>query len=230
MSRLINDRIYNLLNGDVRTKSNRVRGNGRHNKKPPEVMVKISGFGYNNAHTANHFDYISRNGKLELEDEVGQVYQDQQTIHQLAQDWNETDYQQRKRTRHSTHLVLSMPFGTEPKAVKQAVRSFAKKNFSENHQYVFALHTDTDSPHVHLTIKNLGFDGRRLHVRKGLPQVWREQFAKELERQGVAAEATASLKKYVMVRNNEDKMEIGESIKLKSVHSVQRLKSTDLEQ
>ena len=190
MSKLLNDSIANLLNGDVRTKSNRVRNNNRRTKRAPEVMIKVSGFGYNNAHTANHFDYISRNGKLELEDETGLVYQDQQTIHQLAKDWNESGYQQRKRTRHSTHLVLSMPFGTEPKAVKQAVRSFAKITFAENYQYVFALHTDTDSPHVHLTIKNLGFDGKRLHVRKGLPQVWREQFAGELEKLGVVAEAT----------------------------------------
>ena len=192
MSKLLNDSISGLLNGDVGTKSNRIRNNNRHTKRAPEVMVKVSGFGYNNAHTANHFDYISRNGKLELEDETGLVYQDQQTIHQLAKDWNESDFQQRKRTRHSTHIVLSMPFGTEPKAVKQAVRTFAQKNFSDNYQYVFALHTDTDSPHVHLTIKNLGFDGRRLHVRKGLPQVWREQFAYELERLGVAAEASMS--------------------------------------
>ena len=195
MSKLLNDSIANLLNGDVRTKSNRVRNNNRRTKRVPEVMVKVSGFGYNNAHTANHFDYISRNGKLELEDETGLVYQDQQTIHQLAKDWNESDFQQRKRSRHSTHLVLSMPYGTEPQAVKQAVRTFAKTTFAENYQYVFALHTDTDSPHVHFTIKNLGFNGRRLHVRKGLPQVWREQFACELERLGVAAEATPSLKK-----------------------------------
>ena len=194
MSKLLNDSISGLLNGDVRTKSNRIRNNNRHTKRAPEVMVKVSGFGYNNTHTANHFDYISRNGKLELEDETGLVYQDQQTIHQLAKDWNESDFQQRKRTRHSTHLVLSMPFGTEPKAVKQAVRAFAQKAFSENYQYVFALHTDTESPHVHLTIKNLGFDGKRLHVKKGLPQVWREQFAEELEMLGVEAEATSSLK------------------------------------
>ena len=186
----MNDSISGLLSGDVRTKSNRIKGNNRHLKKPPEVMVKVSGFGYNNTHTANHFDYVSRNGKLELEDETGLVYQGKNAIHQLAQDWNESDFQQRKRTRHSTHLILSMPYGTESKAVKKAVRAFANKRFSENHQYVFALHTDTDSPHVHLTIKNLGFDGKRFHVRKGLPQVWREQFAEELERLGVAAEAT----------------------------------------
>ena len=202
MSKLLNDSISGLLNGDVRTKSNRVGNNNRRTKRAPEVMVKVSGFGYNNAHTANHLDYISRNGKLELEDEIGLVYQEQQTIHQLAKDWNESDFQQRKRTRHSTHLVLSMPDGTEPKAVKQAVRAFAQKTFSENYQYVFALHTDTDSPHVHLTIKNLGFDGRRLHVRKGLPQIWREQFAGELERLGVAAEATPSLKGLCTIKIN----------------------------
>ena len=109
MSRLLNDSISSLLNGDVRTKANRIKNNGRYTKKTPEVMVKVSGFGYKNAHTANHFDYISRNGKLELEDETGLVYQDQDTIHQLAQDWNESDFQQRTRTRHSTHLILSMP-------------------------------------------------------------------------------------------------------------------------
>ncbi len=198
MSRIHNDTISGLLSGDVRVKSNRIRDRHGNSKKPLEVMVKVSGFGYNNAHNANHFDYISRNGKLEIEDETGLVYQEQNAIHQLAKDWNESDFQQRKRTRHSTHLIFSMPDGTEPKAVKQAVRELAKKNFSDNHQYVFALHTDTDSPHVHLTVKNLGFDGKRFHVRKGLPQVWRELFAKELERQGVAAEATPSLKKIVI--------------------------------
>ena len=70
---------------------------------------------------------------------------------------------------------------------------------------MFTLHTDTGSPHVHLTVKNLGFDGRRLHVRKGLPQVWREQFACELERLGVAAEATPSLKKLKMTKQIDNR-------------------------
>ena len=156
-------------------------------------MVKISGHCYSSAHTQSHFDYISRNGKLEVEDELGEVYQDKSSIHQLAQDWDEPVAITKRRTRHSTHLVLSMPYGTEPKAVKQAVRQFAKKTFADNYQYVFALHTDTDSPHVHLTVKNLRFDGKRLHVRKELPQVWRELFACEIEMLGIAAEATPSL-------------------------------------
>ncbi|RLV57999.1 DNA relaxase [Parashewanella curva] len=193
MSSFTNDTISGLLSGDVRYKANRIKSLSRYSKKPPEVMVKISGYCYSADHTKSHFDYISRNGKLEIEDECGQIYQDKQSLHLLAKDWEEPQTNTKRRTRHSTHIVLSMPDGTEPKAVKKAVREFAKKAFAHNHQYVMALHTDTDSPHVHLTVKNLGFDGKRLHVRKGLPQVWRERFAKEMERQGVAVEATPSL-------------------------------------
>src|SRR5690554_1829047 len=85
---------------------------------------------------------------------------------------------------------MSMPTGTDPRDVKGAARAFAKRQFGQNHQYVMALHTDTDSPHVHLTVKSLGYDGRRLNVKKGDPQKWREAFATELERRGVEAEAT----------------------------------------
>ena len=204
MSKLLNDQISNLLHSDVRTKSNRIRSKSGYVKKSPEVMIKVSGFGYNACHTAHHFDYISRNGKLELEDETGLIYQQQQTIQELSNDWNDTNIQTSRKTRHCTHLILSMPEGTEPQALKQAVRIFAKSNFATNYQYVFALHTDTDSPHVHLTIKNLGFDGKRLHIKKGQPQKWREQFADELERLGVAAEATPSLRKLCVINTKKD--------------------------
>ncbi len=195
MSRLVNDSISGLLSGDVRNKSNRIKTSGHYTQKPPEVIVKVSGFCQSAGHTQAHMDYISRNAKLELEDEQGLIYQDRDSINKLASDWHHDIVPTKKNARYTSHLVLSMPNGTEPKAVKQAVRAFAKNTFADNHQFVFALHTDTDSPHVHLTVKNLGFDGKRLHIKKGQPQIWREQFAKELERLGIAAEATPSLKK-----------------------------------
>ncbi|MBM7074487.1 relaxase/mobilization nuclease domain-containing protein [Shewanella sp. 202IG2-18] len=187
-----------LLSGRISTKANRIRRSYSHNSKPPQVMVKVSGFCHSASHTQVHFDYISRNGNVEIEDELGHKFQQPNAITELAKSWqdsNTTSYtQQNRNARHSTHLVLSMPNGTEPKAVKQAVRSFAKSNFADNHRYVMALHTDTDSPHVHLTIRNLGFDGKRLHIKKGLPQQWREDFANQLEELCIAADATPSLK------------------------------------
>ena len=193
MTNQLQDQISGLLAGDVRNKSNRIKSLRPYNTKPPEVMVKISGHCKNMAHIQSHFEYISRNGQLDVEDELGQVYQDTDDLHQIAKQWCSDTCSTKSNTRHTTHIVLSMPNGTEPKSVKQAARAFAKNTFADNYQYVFALHTDTYSPHVHLTIKNLGFDGKRLHVKKGLPQIWREQFACELERLGVAAEATSRL-------------------------------------
>ena len=183
-----------LLAGDVYSKANRIRQSRKSYSKPPEVMVKISGHCRNATHIQSHFDYIGRNGQLEVEDELGQVYQDPKELHQMAKQWCSDTASLKRNTRHTTHIVLSMPNGTEPKALKHAAKSFALKVFAKNHQYVFALHTDTDSPHVHLTIKNLGFDGKRLHIKKGQPQIWREQFANELEQLGIAAEATAPIR------------------------------------
>lgn len=194
MGSLANDTISDLLEGRVRVTANKT-GNLRRAKRiadrAPEVMVKISGNTKGAGHVQAHLDYISRNGKLEIEDERGETLKGKSAVRSLAKDWAQDQGRRRKNTRETTNIVLSMPAGTEPRDVKNAARAFAKRQFGKNHQYVMALHTDTDSPHVHLTVKNLGYDGRRLHVKKGDPQLWRESFATELERLGVEAEATS---------------------------------------
>jgi type IV secretory pathway VirD2 relaxase len=88
------------------------------------------------------------------------------------------------------HLVLSMPEGTEPEAVRAAARQFCRRTYGDNHEYVFGLHTDERHPHCHVSVKCLGFDGRRLNPRKADLQAWREGFAEAMEEQGYEAEAT----------------------------------------
>jgi type IV secretion system T-DNA border endonuclease VirD2 len=82
-----------------------------------------------------------------------------------------------------------MPYGTDATALKDAVRAFAKKTFAD-YRYVMALHQDTDNPHVHLTVQNCGMHGKRLQIKRGDPQKWREAFALELDKRGINAEAT----------------------------------------
>lgn len=193
MGSLADDTIADLLEGPVKHKSNRAANRARARRiasRVPEVMVKITGNAKGADHVQSHLDYISRNGKLELEDERGDVIHGKDEVRALAKDWSQDQGKRRKNTRDTTNIIMSMPAGTEPRDVKDAVRAFAKRQFGQNHQYVMALHTDTDSPHVHLTVKSLGYDGRRLNVKKGDPQKWREAFATELERRGVEAEAT----------------------------------------
>ena len=83
-----------------------------------------------------------------------------------------------------------MPPGTNPIAVKDAVRAFAIETFGANHDYVFVQHLDDKHPHVHLTVRSQGYNGKRLNPRKADLATWRERFAGELRLRGVAAEAT----------------------------------------
>lgn len=197
MNNLVNDTIADLLEGPVKFKRGQGGGSGlrkraeRIARRTPEVMIKISGNTKGPEHALSHLEYISRQGKVELETEQGEILRGKEAVRQLHKDWTQDGGKRRKNTRETTNIVLSMPAGTDAKGVKAAARSFAKIQFGENYQYVMAQHTDAKHPHVHLTVKNLGFDGHRLHVKKGDPQKWREQFAQQLRQQGIEAEATA---------------------------------------
>lgn len=168
-------------------------------KRTPEVMVKISGGGKGMRQVKNHLDYISRNGKIELEDEEGQQIAGRDALRDLREEWQNGGLQlpEEGTRREAFNIVLSMPAGTDALAVKRAARDFAAREF-EDHQYVMALHTfDTDPdvkpslhPHVHLCVKAVSLDGIRLNPRKADLQRWREGFAEALREHGVEATAT----------------------------------------
>jgi type IV secretion system T-DNA border endonuclease VirD2 len=52
------------------------------------------------------------------------------------------------------------------------------------------LHTDQQHPHVHMVVKAEGDDRRRLHVDKIMLRQWRQDFARMMREQGIAANAT----------------------------------------
>ncbi len=185
-----------LSGGKVRRKVNNTKDlfskASRVARGCPEVMVKITGFGKGARHIAAHLNYITRNAKLRLETDRGDIVSDKKAVAELSEQWSEdlNNRRRHKNQRDMLHLVLSMPEGTPETAVQDAARVYAKQTFGANHEYVFALHTDERHPHVHLTVKMVGFNGRRLNPRKADLQAWRETFAREMRNQGIEAEAT----------------------------------------
>ena len=169
-------------------------------KKIPEVMVKIAGFGSGAKNAKNQFDYISRDGEIEIENERGEVLTGKEAVRAVVSDWSVdmVDLKYKKKQRDTLHLVLSMPAGTSPSAVRNAVRDFSTEVFGKNHEFVFALHTkETDpdpepspNPHCHVLVKMRGFDGRNLNIKKGATQEWRVIFAEKLKAHGVESSAT----------------------------------------
>jgi hypothetical protein len=102
----------------------------------------------------------------------------------------------RQEPRQAFNIVLSMPAGTPPQKVLQAVKKFAREEFAHQHRYAMALHAEEKEkhgahPHVHLVVKaEHEYDGSRLNPRKADLQRWRERFAEYLTELGVAATAT----------------------------------------
>lgn len=159
-------------------------------KKAPEVVVKVSGSGKRSGHILAHMTYITRNGKVEAENERGEKVKGLEEVKLAFAEWGFQLNDSERRRAQTVNIVLSMPEGTDPQAVLAASRGFAKEQFGENHQYLMALHTDTKQPHVHLSVKAQGFDMTWLKRSKADLQEWRERFAQKMRDQGVEAEAT----------------------------------------
>jgi hypothetical protein len=169
--------------------------------RAPEVVVKVSGGAKSLRGAFAHVRYIDRHGHLEIETDRGEQLKGEDSERQLLADWDldVADAEARSPYRGSPgrkpskivhNVVLSMPAGTSPQKLLAASRDFAREEFALKHRYAMVLHTDQDHPHVHLVIKAMGEEGRRLNIRKATLRQWRQEFARHLRAHGVAANAT----------------------------------------
>jgi hypothetical protein len=160
----------------------------------PQVMVKVTGGGRGMAAIAAHFRYISKQGRLPIEDDRGVVHDGKEGVHDLVEQWRHAGSRiaEHSPRREAFNVMLSMPAGTPESALKEAARSFARAELW-NHRYVMVLHTHQANPHVHLAVRAEGKDGRRLNPRKADLRRWREVFAEKLRERDIEAEASPQI-------------------------------------
>ncbi|MCP8892325.1 relaxase/mobilization nuclease domain-containing protein [Sphingomonas faeni] len=159
-------------------------------RRTPEVVVKVTGRKKGAGHLGAHLDYIGRHGDIALETRDGEQITTKADAARIADEWSDALYWRQGTTVSAVAMVFSMPAGTDPETVKQAVRDAAESLIGDNHDYVMALHTDTDRPHVHLTVQAEGLDRKRFDPRREDLFRFREAFAEALRGRGVEAEAT----------------------------------------
>jgi hypothetical protein len=171
-------------------------------RRTPEVMVKVLSHGAHDLRgVARHIKYLVRDGEVEIETDDGRRLEGKGREKEILDDWDldldgsrSTPDQRFPGKRPPPKLVqklmFSMPAGTPPQKVLAAVRNFAREEFGAKHRYAMVLHTDEPHPHVHMVVKSLSEDGKRLNIRKATLRGWRTEFASHLREQGVAANAT----------------------------------------
>jgi hypothetical protein len=155
-------------------------------------MVKVTGGGRGMKAIAAHFKYISKNGRLEIEDDRGEVLRGKDDLRGLADDWRlgGTPIDDVGFRREAFNIMLSMPRGVDPLYVLKAAREFAQAKLAD-HKFVMVLHDHQANPHVHLSVRAESRFGKRLNPRKEDLSRWRQTFAEKLRGWGVEAEASA---------------------------------------
>ena len=166
-----------------------------------EVVVKVSGGARSTAGAIAHLRYIDRNGELEIETDGGERLKGKGIEKDITADWDLDSMRAHGRGPYRGkagpkpaklvhNVILSMPKRTPPEKLLLAAQDFAREEFALKHRYALVLHTDQDHPHVHLVVKAVSEEGKRLNIRKATLREWRGLFAQHLRAHGVAANAT----------------------------------------
>ena len=210
------DRLFYPVNRVVRARTPKLTGAGVQERahairqrihaivvrRAPQVMVKVTGGGRGMAAIAAHFRYISKSGRLPIEDDRGFEREGKEALRDLVDQWRlgGSRIPETSERREAFNIMLSMPVGTKAEIVRSAAREFAKAELA-NHRYVMVLHTHQANPHVHLSVRAEGRDGQRLNPRKEDLRRWRETFAERLRGWGIEAEASSQVTRGTRHRN-----------------------------
>lgn len=166
-------------------------------KKLPQVMVKISGSSKGCDKAQAHVNYIGRKGEVEVEDEEGIKYKgDEQK--ELLKGWEAMGLPSKDKEsgrKEAYHIVFSMPKGTSPEGMKEAVKNLVQEEF-DGHKYFIAQHLDTDNPHCHVLLTASDDRGARLNPRKKDLHNYRVRFVEKLAEQGIEATAARRVHRF----------------------------------
>lgn len=214
----------------------------------PESMVKIDKASKGikcQKHMMAAADYISRHGKIELEDENGNLLTHDELESRIS-DWcksQNTPYDEdgRKRSADARRLIISCPKGSDPAAVRAAVKELAQECLaSEDFSYLFGIHyksdempNEPDHPHVHLLIKALNSKGKRLNLRKQDLRYLRERFAVIAKKYGIDMNATTraqrghTQKAKTQERIHQEEREWNKHLSPSHPYDLERMKQID---
>lgn len=205
------------------------------NKKLPQVVVKISGSSKGANKAQSHADYIGRNGKVEIEDQDGNKYKGKNEQKELLGAWSAMGMHDKHETgtrKEAFHFVFSMPKGTNPDAMKTAVRNLVKEEF-DGHKFFMAQHLDTDSPHVHVLLNATNDKGEWLNPRKQDLHNYRVAFVEKLREQGIEAIATRRIHQFKYKDNKrqgvihkDERMGIKQNNKKPTISQLKTIQAT----
>ena len=154
----------------------------------PPVVFKISSYSHSVGAVWARVQYVSREGELEAEGPNGELL-DQGQLAGMVADWDRETVEGQGR-RFAMTAVVSFPQGVDEEKATEAGRQFFREAFADNHDYVFAGHTDSQNFHLHVVVQAAGHDGKQIRLNRAAIQDLRLLLAEKAHAQGIELDAS----------------------------------------
>ena len=154
----------------------------------PQAVFKISSYSHSAGAVWDRVNYVARDGEIEVEGPNGELL-DQEQLEEMVDEWSgETKAGQGRR--YAMSAVVSFPLGVGEEKATEAGRQFFQAAFADNHDYVFAPHTDAKQFHVHVVVQAAGHDGKQIRLNRDDIQDLRMLLAEKAREQGIELDAS----------------------------------------
>ena len=152
------------------------------------------------------YDYTSQGFTKELRNENGEAIRNKEEANAHMQTMMDLMRAANKDKRDYLHQHFVMSIGRfdpnqsggrsnlsdeDLERLNEAAAATLKEALGDKAPYVYSIHTDTDNPHVHVTLPNCSYDGKALHFSNAELLRWRKIYARELRARGFDAVATS---------------------------------------
>ena len=160
----------------------------RTSRRLPQAVFKISSYSHSGGAVWDRVNYVARDGELEVETSNGEE-PSLVELERMVDDWT-NDTSERHRRTVAMSAVVSFPSDVDQEQATEAAREFFREAFADNHDYVFAPHTDAKQFHVHIVVEAAGHDGKQLRMTKDALQDLRMLLAEKAREQGIELDAS----------------------------------------
>ena len=161
---------------------------GRASRGLPQAVFKISSYSHSAGAVWDRVNYVARDGEIEVEGPNGELL-DQEQLEEMVDDWDALTKEGQGR-RFAMSAVVSFPKGVDEEKASEAARQFFREAFADNHDYVFAPHTDAKQFHVHVVVQARGHDGKQIRLNRDDIQDLRMLLAEKAREQGIELDAS----------------------------------------
>ncbi|MEH8108862.1 relaxase/mobilization nuclease domain-containing protein [Gallibacterium anatis] len=172
------------------------------------VLCKITGGARDKKAMRDHFDYISRNGDIEIFDRYSNSIPRQQATDDLNDSvrrvkWKLTN--DGNEARKSYQIVFSRSGKTDPEILKKVVSETILKEFPDT-EFFFALHNDTANTHVHVVLSRVNDRRKKIEIDKKKLNLLKKRFAEMQKNNGLEVEPYLTETERRAKEINDDKM------------------------